>query len=256
MTTAYQTLQDPLVVNGVQQLFTWVLLVATPNRSWLRFVNVSALTAWMFWVYSSENLFSGADYDENVLYRLLQGCVPLPLVMRTAAALFPPDGPSSGYSDMATAARLTIDPRAVNTPWQVRGIPSPPSYYKSHPPARGPFMLRQTVFTLWQCLSLDLVFSQFRAWTSQRAFPATPRELGPMDLPPGPWATSGVSMLVIALIGRLGFDISYRFVSVVYVGMGVPTENFPPLFGSFWDAYSLRNLWGWVSILWSFGYDS
>lgn len=79
MTTAYQTLQDALVVNGIQQLFTWILLVATPNRSWLRFVNVSALTAWIFWVYSSENLLSGADYDENVLYRVLQGCVPLPL---------------------------------------------------------------------------------------------------------------------------------------------------------------------------------
>ena len=42
MTIAYQTLQDPLVVNGIQQLLTWILLVATPNRSWLRFVNVSA----------------------------------------------------------------------------------------------------------------------------------------------------------------------------------------------------------------------
>lgn len=244
MTIAYQTLQDPLVVNGIQQLLTWILLVATPNRSWPRFVNVSALTAWMFWVYGSKNLFSGADYNENVLYRVLQGCVPLPLVMRTAAALFPPDGPSSGYLDMATAARLTIDPRAVSTAWQVRGIQSFPSYYESRPPARGPFMLRQAVITLWQCLCLDLVFSLFRAWTSQRAFPVSPRELGPGDLPPGPWVMSGVSMLVIALIGRLGFDISYRLVSIVYAGVGVPTGNFPPLFGSIWDAYSLRNLWG------------
>jgi len=244
MTTAYQTLQDPLVVNGIQQLVTWVLLITTPNRSWLRFVNVSALTAWMFWAYNSENLFSGAEYNENVLYRTLQGCIPLPLVMRTAAALFPPDGPGSGYLDMLTAARLTIDPRAVNTPWQVRGIPPFSSYYELRPPARGPFMLRQAVITLWECLCLDLVFSQFRAWTNQRAFPASPAELGPWDLAPGPWATSGVSMLVIALIGRLGFDISYRLVSVVYAGTGVSTENFPPLFGSIWDAYSLRNLWG------------
>lgn len=244
MATVYETLQDPLVVNGIQQLLTWVLLVTTPTRSWLRYVNVGALTAWMFWIYSPENLLSNADYNENILYRTLQGCVPLPLVMRTAAALLPHNGPSSSHQDMATAARLTIDPRAVSTPWQVRGIPPFPAYYKSRPPARGPFMLRQAAIVLWQCLCLDLVFSQFRAWTDQRAFPSRPQDLGSGDLPPGPWAISLVMMLVIALIGRLGFDISYRALSVVIVGLGVPTGNFPPLFGSIWDVYSLRNLWG------------
>ena len=245
--TFYLHLQDPIAVNGIQSVLTWILLQTTSHHSWPRILNVGGLLAWMFWIYLPENLLSSADYDANVLYQTLQGCVPLALVMRTAAALVFLESPSQDKNaslDMPTASRLTIDPRAVCTPWQVKGIPSFPSYYASCPPARGPFMLRQAAIALWQCLCFDLVFSQFVAWTGQKSYPAWPRELSSEHLPPGPWVMSMVSMLVIALIGRLSFDISYRFMSIMHVGLGMSTENFPPLFGSVWEAYSLQRFWG------------
>lgn len=243
----YHHLQDPITVNGIQSVLTWILTQTTSHRSWPRIVNVGGLLAWMFWVYQPENLLSGADYDANVLYRTLQGCVPLALVMRTAAALVFLESPNQDKNaslDMPTASRLAIDPRAVCTPWQVKGIPSFPSYYASRPPARGPFVLRQAAIALWQCLCFDLVFSLFVAWTAQKSYPALPRELLSEHLPPGPWVMSAVSMLVIGLIGRLSFDISYRFMSIVHVGLGMSTENFPPLFGSVWEVYSLQRFWG------------
>ena len=245
--TFYHHLQDPIAVNGIQSVLTWILLQTTSHHSWPRILNVGGLLAWMFWIYLPENLLSSADYDANVLYQTLQGCVPLALVMRTAAALVFLESPSQDKNaslDMPTASRLTIDPRAVCTPWQVKGIPSFPSYYASRPPARGQFVLRQAAIALWQCLCFDLVFSQFMAWTGQKSYPAWPRELSSEHLPPGPWVMSMVSMLVIALIGRLSFDISYRFMSIMHVGLGMSTENFPPLFGSVWEAYSLQRFWG------------
>lgn len=245
----HKLLQDPLVVNGIQYPLTWILLQTTPHGSWLRIANVGALIAWMVWVYLPENaLLSGADYEENVLMRTLKGCVPVPLVLRTAAALVLLE--NTGRQDMETATRLTVDPRVVGTRWEVRGVPDFPEYYgtsRSRPlPARGQFLLRQTAILVWESLCFDLVLSQFLAWTEQHSYPARPRDLPIEMLPPGEWASSGVSMLVIGILGYLGFDISYQLASIVCVGLGMSTGNFPPLFGSIWDAYSMKNWWGWV----------
>lgn len=148
--------------------------------------------------------------------------------------------------DAATATRLAADPRMIATPWQVNGVPSFPAYYATRPPARGPFIRRQAAVALWQYILLDLVYYGFLSWTGQKAFPLRAGQLEAQHLPPGPWVASGLSMLAIALIGRLSFDIPYRVASIVVVAGGVSTANFPPLFGSIWEAYSLKNFWGWV----------
>lgn len=243
-------LKDPVVVNCLQSVLTWILLQTTAFRSWLRIANVGILLAWTFWVYQPGNLLSGADYPENVLYRTLEGCVPLPLLMRTIGVLLllhdsqDTDRNTDTNMDTATTIRLAADPRMVATPWQVNGVPSFPTYYATRPPARMSFIRRQAAVALWQYLLFDLVYCGFLSWTKQKAFPLRAGLLEVKHLAPGSWATSGLSMLTIALIGRLSFDIPYRIASIAAVACGVSTVNFPPLFGSIWDVYSLRNFWG------------
>ena len=243
-------LKDPVVVNSIQPILTWILLQTTSSRSWLRIANVGILLAWTFWIYQPGNLLSGTDYPENVLYRTLEGCVPLPLLMRTIDVLLLlhdsqyTDKNMDANMDAATATRLAADPRMIATPWQINVVPSFPAYYATRPPARGSFIRRQAAVALWQYVLLDLVYYGFLSWTGQKAFPLRAGQLEAKHLPPGPWVASGLSMLAIALIGRLSFDIPYRVVSIVAVVGGVSTANFPPLFGSIWEAYSLKNFWG------------
>ena len=54
-----------------------------------------------------------------------------------------------------------------------------------------------------------------------------------------------VSTLIIFARTRVHMDMGHRFLSLLLVGTGLNRpEDWPPLFGSVWDAYTLRNFWG------------
>jgi len=146
------------------------------------------------------------------------------------------------------ALSLYSSTRGIATKWETKNVPAFPAYYnKKSDPERGRFLLRQAAFLAWEYLLLDLFyFFDGRQSTDklQRLYgngaefvvPATQEQLG---------ARVTMSLIGWFVVARTTLDDIYRFVSLVAVATGMtPPEEWRPLFGSMWDAYTLRNFWG------------
>ncbi len=94
---------------------------------------------------------------------------------------------------------------------------------------------------------LDLMQEAARqqAFLSERGAEASFTRLD-MFVSPEKWAERGIVNLITWFITtRILIDASYRFVSIVFVGLGLDTpENWPPAFGRMKDVYTIRKFWG------------
>jgi hypothetical protein len=152
----------------------------------------------------------------------------------------------STISYLLAAVRVLVYTRGVNTPWQVKNVPSQPRYYMRRGmqvPDRFLFLLRQSAIFAWQYLALDIVqtlsaqqASEHRALSSEIQW----------NISSDQWIERAATHLAIwFVVNRLIGDYVYRLLSIICVGFGIDSpSDWPPAFGMIKEAYSLRNFWG------------
>lgn len=148
------------------------------------------------------------------------------------------------YLHFLPAVNLLLNLRGIGTPWQARHLPRWPAIFAHRPPSRLVFLARQSAIFAWQYLAVDLLLSQ----SGRGVEPTAPGDLKWLYLDPSSsrWIPRLLSALWTPLILlRLIIDGPYRFFSIVFVAAHVvPPAQFPPLYGSVLDAWTLRNVWG------------
>ncbi|KAF5130922.1 Acetyltransferase pyr8 [Metarhizium anisopliae] len=154
---------------------------------------------------------------------------------------------SSGLSRIWRASRLFIASRGIGTPWVVKNIPQHPEALAARAGPRIPksaFLLRQAVVFAWQYVLLDVLYV-VATWDESSAAASTTRfdyrEVRAVEWP------RYVFMALFSwfVVARVLIDASYRAAALVAVGLGGSSpEDWPPLFGSMWMAFTLRNFWG------------
>jgi hypothetical protein len=151
-------------------------------------------------------------------------------------------------SPFLKAWALAPNTRGIRTPWQTKNVPAFPAYYGTQYPSRAQFLRRQLAFVWWQWLVLDMFFSRIVAPTPEEKITifgkgtefvflhATPDQMI------GRVATTLTSWFFAA---RIFIDCFYRLISIVIVGTGLARpEDYPPVFDSEFEAYTLRKFWG------------
>jgi hypothetical protein len=154
-----------------------------------------------------------------------------------------PNGSSRQIPIIYLSGQLVFGLRGVNTPWQVKGLPDHPKYLFRSPDgtiATSRFLIRQFCILSWQYLALDILYER----SLQRTSPSA--EIAPGYFPPMPWKTRVyITIFSWFIVARILADSLYRFGSLVAVSIGDDPINWPPLFGTVWDAYTLRGFWGY-----------
>ncbi|KAF4830797.1 Acetyltransferase TRI7 [Colletotrichum tropicale] len=146
---------------------------------------------------------------------------------------------------------LMFNLRGIGTPWQISRINPAPQSLDKHTEngklRKGPWVARQLQIIFWQYLFLDFTYL-----SSLDTSPEDAEKLfGPgkeflyINANAEQWgARVAVGLISWLAPARVTMDIVYRVLSVVSVlgGMASP-EDWPPLFGSIWDAYTIRAFW-------------
>jgi hypothetical protein len=140
--------------------------------------------------------------------------------------------------------------RQVNTPYEVKNVPEFSLFDPHYIPPRWPFVFRQAASAVVCYLALDLL--------GQRSPPSNPAQLFNPALIPLFSRLHSVTASEIKLraLTIAGFGVTFFFIiqgfqsfaAALAVGSGLSSvENWRPAFGSIWDAYSLKNVWGYVA---------
>jgi hypothetical protein len=110
------------------------------------------------------------------------------------------------------------------------------------------FLVRQTAILMWQYCALDLLyfgyFARFHQFQSFTHSPGT--EFLGYYRPNAIQAAARLAIVIVLMLAlRTLLDFTYRCFSVVSVVLKLTSpEDWPPLFGSISNAYTLRNFWG------------
>lgn len=245
-----------LLSSFVQAVITAILISATPKASTLRLLAIPSLVFLAYYQFVYATCFSG-----NVVYNAVIACAQFAAVIHYIDLLLITnidvsdlvreqllDLSGGSFSRVFHAIRITYNVRGVGTRWQAKNTPSFPKYFSQSSPSRGRFLLRQTVIFIWQYLLID-VFDATRKQQSPEDVKnlyapgaeslflnATAEQLG---------ARIAVSLMAWFIFARIIIDSVYRLLSLIFVGIGLSSpSNWPPFFGSLWDAYTLRSFWG------------
>ncbi|PVH94908.1 hypothetical protein DM02DRAFT_691959 [Periconia macrospinosa] len=137
--------------------------------------------------------------------------------------------------------------RQVNTPYEVRNVPRFSDFDPNYVPSRATFVLRQAASAIICYLLLDLL--------SQRPPPTDLSRFDPALIPLFSRLPSVTAAeLRLRALTITGFAVTFfliiqgaqSFAAALSVATGVsPVRNWRPAFGSIWDAYSLKNVWGY-----------
>ncbi|KAL3459749.1 membrane bound O-acyl transferase family-domain-containing protein [Aspergillus heterothallicus] len=147
-------------------------------------------------------------------------------------------------------------PRGVDTQYEIKGLESPSERTTS---SRGRFLAWNLLVILLQYFMIDLITHQ----------PSSPEDVErmfgpgkeylifrPRNVAPPTIAEIGVHLGVAVMawgpMGACFISIFYRIVAVVSVALGVSNpRQWPSLFGSMTDAYTIRRFWGryWHQLL-------
>ncbi|KAJ5559702.1 hypothetical protein N7513_002101 [Penicillium frequentans] len=239
---------------ALQTLIPTIILVATRKQSMLRYLTIPC----MIWIFSC-NLRPMNPYCQ--IFAFITGPIFMAIPQAATILLIHPldandlirENPGRTKSLIGLfyyAFEQQSEPRAIETPRQVKGLHPHPAYYYDAKKGttvirRGSFLLRQFAVLVWQYAVLDMV--QFAAHHK----PVRPVIDGIFM---GPEWNAPLNILVERftenliswfLIARICIDSRYRIASILLVGLGINSpQDWPPLFGRMSDAYTLRNYWG------------
>jgi hypothetical protein len=247
-----------LLIYLIQIITSAVLLLATPKGSRLRFFWTLPLSylAYQFFVRSSLLTTSHA-YDAALVgldFTFVLQCMNL-LVF---SGLDKEDlkhekiiENSGGFwFYLISVLGLIHNPRGLKTRWIAKNTPQLPDFVvrQGTESSRGRYLLRQTVLLAWQWLLLDGLLALDRMEPEEifNRLYGNGAEFRYVDATPEEWmAKLFGSILNLFIVSRLSVDMMFRLQALVAVGFALSSpEDWPPSFGSMWDAYTLRNFWG------------
>ncbi|KUL89000.1 hypothetical protein ZTR_06048 [Talaromyces verruculosus] len=215
-----------------------VSLILTPKRSLLRYVTIICMiipSSRFMHIYPGASILRNIGSIQLVLTTVQAINVLLlnPLDEGDIAREIPQKARFRS-SRLYHAAEAVIQLRAIGTPRQIKNVPLQPG---------------QISVFVWQYLALDVL------QTVARLNPSPTEGFTHVD-----WFVSMDKWLERTLMNlfncfgpsRIAIDANYRFLSIIFVGLGFDTaENWPPLFGRMVDVYTIRNFSGkfWHQLL-------
>jgi hypothetical protein len=253
------TIPAALLLNGLLIGVSAILIVATPKRSFLRYLwlPIGALISIEVYNLSAYFTTSSIRNSKSSVFGLVSAIHTLNLLI-----INPLDrgelqrnkichASSSFVSCVWKTVCLLGGSRGLNTPWQAKNTPSHPAFYAYQTgmdrsnPSCGLFLLRQALICAWQFLALDIMYI-----ASLQVAPKgnSSQEFKYWDISWQEWVNRlATSLFTTFLAARTLVDTAYRCGSLVAVALGfsLPAE-WPPLFGSLRDAYTVRGYWGSV----------
>lgn len=234
----------------IQNTISAIVLVTTPKRSPFRYVTI----LYVIWT-ANRFMRPFAPAGSPTWCQAICELVLVALQSINLLLVHPLDRhdisrivkrPSSFVSNVFAAAKIVVQTRGINTPWQVKNVPSHPSYYRRRGmqcPEKSIFLLRQAAIFFWQYLVLDIIQTiTIGNAPSHATIPLKPE----WNVSLSQWLERGSTHLAIwFFVNRLIGDSAYRLLSIISVGLGIDSpSDWPPAFGSMSDAYTLRNFWG------------
>jgi hypothetical protein len=150
--------------------------------------------------------------------------------------------------DKAIAAWcLLFNLRNVNTSWSIKGLPTFSRDHPEHVPNKGEFLRRRIANIFITYLALDAIFASLPAPKPEIDVPEYKQALFSRigDITLEEIIARPITVLLPAFSIYGIFTVAYNIASVtaVFSGRSEP-RNWPPLFGSFREAYTLRRFWG------------
>ena len=144
---------------------------------------------------------------------------------------------------------LMCTPRGVHTPYEIKGLQYPSGRTASSPLL---FFVWNLAVILFQYFMIDLVTHQPSLPEDVERMFGPGKEfllLRPRDIPPPTLADLGIHLGVALMawgpMGACFISIFYRIVGVISVTLGFSgPHQWPSLFGSVTDAYTIRRFWG------------
>lgn len=169
----------------------------------------------------------------------------------------PPPG-SSNVERLMWAIDLVFNPRGIGTSWQIRNLPTFSRHDPNYVPSRRRFILQRmaTGLTLYAMTKVynqieeKVYFANLRSGDYSEEKESIIRRFGEVS----------IHELFVRAWLPLSFFFSswcrhqylHSLVSASAVALGHEPRSWPPLYGNVRDAYSLRQFWGYVSILFQF----
>ena len=157
--------------------------------------------------------------------------------------------PGSKSAAQRKLTQYTIDflpnPRGIGRPWQVKNVPHFSSSNPHYIPSRKKFLARTAVIVVLCVLAMDVITQ----------LTPTDSELYSLELIPLFGRTKGFSprelmfrmqsTVIFWLNSALNLEMNVLFAALVAVGTGLNSpQDWPPLFGSVKELYTVRKFWG------------
>jgi len=169
----------------------------------------------------------------------------------------PPSG-SRSIKRLIWAVDLVLNPRGIGTSWQIRNLPAFSKMDPHYVPSRRSFIIQR--------IATGLIL-----YATLRVYPLIEAKIYVANLRDGDYSEYKESIIrrigevsMHELFVRAWLPLPFFFtawcrhqyfhslVSVPAVALGDEPRRWPPLYGDVRDAYSLRQFWGYVSILFKF----
>jgi hypothetical protein len=248
---------SPLLYYAALSLITAILISFTKKASPIRLVSFPCLALIAYQQFSTVEYFSCSFLYKSTLVKLaflgIVHALNLLLIMGidTEDLVFEKLlQPSTDIlSSVCCSFSIVINTRGIGTHWQAKNTPAFTSFFTHRtPPSRKWFLLRQATLLTWQYLLLDIIESAAPAQSADdlRRLYGPGTEYLYLNATAEQWGARVVSTLVgWFVVNRILLDTILRPLSLLSVGIGISSpSDWPPFFGSMWDAYTLRNYWG------------
>jgi hypothetical protein len=238
---------------------TSVIVVSTNKRSWIR-----PLTGLFAAYLGYQQFLACLDFSDSLLYNGTAAAVSFAQVLHLNNLLWingvdlrdlVPEADEKGtlaaFRRLPSALSLTLNPRGIGTKWQVKYVPAWPAFYPNgKPSSRAVFLARQLFHLCWQYIALDFMYftPSLQSPEEQAIMYGKGLEYRYFDLTLDQWI-GRVSMTTVGwlFVARIMITFWHTSLSIIFVASGISRpEDWPPIFGSISDAYTLRNFWGLV----------
>lgn len=168
---------------------------------------------------------------------------------RTAASLQP--ATTSWRRRLRFGLDVTLNPRLVNTAYQVKNVPRWSGGEPQQVPPRGSFLPRTALIVLLNYLAVDV--SSLGAQPERNAYLFSDQKVALFRR----WNSIGPEEMVVRVLASFMlwlniyciFRIFHGLIVLLAVGSGSSkVQDWPPPFGPLSEAYSVRRFWGYVGL--------
>ncbi|EPS36469.1 hypothetical protein H072_10013 [Dactylellina haptotyla CBS 200.50] len=243
-------------------IFAGTLVISTPKNSFTRYASLPILAylctfvfrhGWNAFPLNTTGMCDWALSTFNA-FLLFTTVICLEGVDETNAVISKPHNrhPPGYFVRLWRAMSYCVNMRAIQTPHQIKNVPAFDSKRPGWVPSRRRFLITNTAWFLALYLLQDMLYSQEMAVEDEAKLFGTYREnLIRRDPKDGPVTGDeiggriGFGLVMWSILVPLAVSLMYTFLSIVAVGTGISSpKNWPPVFGSPKDSYTLRLYWG------------